>query len=86
MGVAAALRKHRFALRWWQIGLLAIATIWQAAWTWALIRWALTQPSGAAVPTVANGVAALTLFTTPPIVLVAIVIATTGRRDKSNSR
>ena len=75
-----------FALRGWQIGLLAIAATWQAAWTWALIRWALTQPSGGVINTVANGVAALTLFSTLPIVLVTIVVATTGRRDKSDTR
>ena len=75
-----------FALRGWQIGLLVIAATWQAAWTWALIRWALAQPSGGVINTVANGIAALTLFSTPPIVLVAIVVATTGRRDKSGTR
>jgi hypothetical protein len=74
-----------FALRGWQIALLAVATAWQTAWTWALIRWALTQPSGGLINTVANGVAALALFSTPPIVLVTIVIATTGRRDKSKT-
>ena len=75
-----------FALRGWQIGLLAIAATWQGAWTWALMQWALTQPSSGVINTVAKGVAALTLFSTPPIVLVAIVVATTGRRDKSNTR
>ena len=75
-----------FALRGWQIGLLVIAATWQAAWTWALIRWALTQPSGGVVNTVANGVAALALFSTPPIVLLTIVIATAGRQDKSDAR
>ena len=35
---------------------------------------------------VANGLAALTLFSTPPVVLVAIVIATTGRADRADPR
>jgi hypothetical protein len=75
-----------FALRWWQIGLLAIAAIWQIGWMWALVRWAVTQPSGGVVNTVANGAAALTLFSTPPVILVAIVVATIGQADKPNSR
>ena len=80
------LKARGFSLRGWQVGLLAVAAIWQIGWMWALVRWAQTQPSDGVVNTVANGVAALTLFSTPPIVLVAVVVATTGRRDESDTR
>ena len=76
---------QRFTLRRWQIVLLMIAAIWEIGWMWALARWALTQPSGSAAMTVTNGIASLTLFSAPPIVLVAIVVATLGPADKSGS-
>lgn len=76
---------RRFTLRRWQIILLVIAAIWEIGWMWALVRWALTQPSDNVAMTVTNGLASLTLFSTPPIVLVALVVATLDPADKSGS-